>query len=286
MRFIDRIKRVFVRPNKYNHAAFLFSYPKCGRTWLNLQMGRAISQHFKVNYPNIMRLGEMAKLNPQIPSIRLTHEDQPHRKRPDELTKVKSRFAGKKVIFMVRDPRDVFVSYYFHKSKREKPRSFWWFQKKRRETHTPFSGSLSDFLKEDIGGFDTIIRYYNIWAENKNLPKEFMIVRYEDMKKDPNTVLRKVLDFVGLECITDAEVADAVEYAKFENMKKIESGNAVGSYKLKPGDKNDNDSYKVRKGKVGGYIEYFTPEEIELLNKKMADNLTPLYGYSPNTGEK
>ena len=282
MKFWKRVQRVFNPPNKWNHDAFLLSFPKCGRTWLTLQLGRAISKHFALDVPNLLKLSVFPSLNAAIPSVRITHDDQPHRKRPNELTTTKKKFAGRKVIFMVRDPRDVLVSYYFHKSKREKERDFWWFQKKRRETHTPFKGTLSEFLNVDIGGFDTILRYYNIWAENRNMPAQFLVVRYEDMKSEPARVLRQVLNFVGLECITDDEVHEAIEYARFENMQKLEAGAQAASYKLKPGDKNDPDSFKVRKGKAGGFLECFTPAEIEMLNGKMAAMLTDYYGYEPN----
>ena len=281
--FKKLVKKLVTRP-KMAYDAFLLSYPKCGRTWLTLQVARAIQQHFHVDVPNILKLSVMADKCRDIPYIRVTHDDQPHRKRPNELTRSKSKYAGRKVIFMVRDPRDVLVSYYFHKSKREPERDFWFFQKKRKETHSRFKGTLSEFLDVQIGGFDTILEYYNIWAENRTVPKDFLIVKYEDMHADPKAVLRRVLDFLGLSAITDAEIAEAVEYASFQNMQKLEAGKQMQSYKLKPGNINDADSFKVRKGKVGGYANNLKPEEIELLNRKMAERLTPLYGYRPCRG--
>src|SRR4029453_19659643 len=96
--------------------------------------------------------------------------------------------------------------------------------------------------------------------------------------------LRRVLDFMGLAAITDAEVEEAVEYASFGNMRKIESGEEVKSFKLKAGDVNDPNSYKVRRGKVGGYRDDPTPAQIDELERKMAAPPAPWLGYEPNRG--
>ncbi len=54
-----------------------------------------------------------------------------------------------------------------------------------------------------------------------------------------------------------------------------------GAYKLRPGDRNDEESFEVRKGKVGGYVEYLSADEIESLDRKMAETLSDFYGYKP-----
>jgi hypothetical protein len=275
------LKKLLKKRKKWHADFFLLSYPKCGRTWLTLQVGRAIQQHFGLSVPNLLKLSQMADACPDVPSIRVTHDRAPHRKRPDELPALKNEYAGRKVVFMVRDPRDVIVSYYFHKTKREKARTFWFFQRKRRETHSPFTGSLSEFLRVEIGGFDTLLRYYNIWAESKQLTDGFLLVRYEDMHEDPERELRRVVDFLGLAAITDDEVRAAVEFAAFDNMRKMEAAEGTGSYKLAPADRSDEESFKVRKGKVGGYVEYLSADDIEFLNHKMAQTLSDFYGYEP-----
>lgn len=283
-RHAKKLRRRFTERQRWDFDVYLLSYPKCGRTWVTLQIGRAISQHYGLEVPNLLKLSVFGEQIPGVPHIRLTHDDQPHRKRPHELSPTREKLAGKKVILLVRDPRDVIVSYYHHKSRREPLRDFWWFQRKRRETHSRFTGTLTDFLAQDIGGFDTLLRYYAVWEQARHTPSEFMLLRYEDMQADPAGQLRRVLDFMGLAAITDAEVKEAVEYASFSNMRKIESGEEVKSFKLKAGDVNDPNSYKVRRGKVGGYRDELSPEQIAQLERKMAASLPPFFGYLPNTG--
>ena len=281
-RHAKKLRRKFTERGRWDFDVYLLSYPKCGRTWATLQIGRVLQQHYGLDLPNLMKLSEFGERIPEVPLIRLTHDDQPHRKRPHELSPTREKLSGKRVILMSRDPRDVLVSYYHHKSKREREREFWFFQGKRRETHSRFRGTLSEFLDVEIGGFDTILRYYNVWEQNRGVPKEFMLLRYEDMQADPVRELRRVVDFLGLSAIPDAVVREAVEYAAFDNMQRIESGAEVRSFKLKPGDVNDKNSYKVRRGKVGGHREELSPQQIARLDAKMAASFTAFYGYEPN----
>jgi hypothetical protein len=280
-----KIRKKLTERGRWEFDVYLLSYPKCGRTWVTLQIGRALAQHYELDVPNLLKLSTFGEEIPEVPHIRLTHDDQPHRKRAHELSATREKLAGKKVILLVRDPRDVIVSYYHHKSRREPIRDLWWFQGKRKETHNRFQGTLAEFLDVEIGGFDTLLRYYNVWEQAQHTPEAFLLLRYEDMQADPAGQLRRVLDFMGLAAITDAEVKEAVEYASFRNMQKIESGEEVKSFKLKAGDVNDPNSYKVRRGKVGGYRDDLTPAQIEKLERKMAATLDPWLGYTPNRGK-
>ena len=44
-------------------------------------------------------------------------------------------------------------------------------------------------------------------------------------------------------------------------MKKLEAAGAFDSKILKPGNVTDPESFKVRRGKVGGYREYLTEDD-------------------------
>jgi hypothetical protein len=46
-------------------------------------------------------------------------------------------------------------------------------------------------------------------------------------------------------------------------------------------DRNDPSTYKVRRGKVGGYRDYFTPEQAEELEQFVYTRLSPAFGYGP-----
>ncbi len=57
---------------------------------------------------------------------------------------------------------------------------------------------------------------------------------------------------------------EALEFSRFENMQKLEAAGAFDSNILHPGDVRDPESFKVRRGKVGGYREYLSAEDQNL----------------------
>lgn len=270
--------------------AFLLSFPKCGRTWLRLMVGRILQTHFKLEHHRIerrlLKLHRLPRMNPAIPKIIVDHDDYPHWKKPSELAQSKRRYAHSRVVFLVRDPRDTIVSFYFEQSKRvtdadaEK-------LKRHRELRPyldrihPYRGTMQEFIREESGSFDTLLEYYNVWERNRARMKSFMLLKYEDLRRGTQGEMRKLMDFVGLAEVPDATIAEAVEFTSFDNMRKMEAGNAMKSGKLAPTDKSDQESYKTRKGKVGGYRDYLGDDDVRWLNDRMRTNLSPWYGYVP-----
>ena len=55
--------------------------------------------------------------------------------------------------------------------------------------------------------------------------------------------------------------------------------------RLRPGDRENPESYKARRGKVGGYADYFTDEEISRIRALIAQRLSPIYGYSDSAAD-
>jgi len=257
---------------------YLISYPKCGRTWLRLMVGRAITRHFSLpeNEDSLLLRGRK-KLHPAIPRITVIHDDRPMLKAPEELEESKTRYRDKKVIFLARDPRDVIVSSYFEM----KNRSSIFGDNPYEKRKAVFEGSLPEFINQREGGFDTILRYYNIWAANRQIPKGFLLVRYEDLKVNTHGELRRVLDFLGLQSVPEEIVTDAVNYASFDNMRKMETNDRFQSGILNPADKTSTDTYKTRKGKVKGYFDYLSKKEITNINQRLQKQLSNYYGYTP-----
>jgi hypothetical protein len=264
---------------RYFHArtdAYLISYPKCGRTWLRLLIGRAIVTHYilpeKEDYL-FLRTYDWPRSD--IPVITVVHDDRPMLKTPEELEHSKRRYHDKQVIFLVRDPRDVVVSSYYEMKKR----GLMFGENPYEQRQPVFNGTLAEFIDRREGGFETILEFYRIWANSREIPAGFLLVRYEDLKLNAEGELRRILDFLGLKEISSATIAEAVNYASFENMRKMEQAGKFSSGALKPGDKDDPESFKTRKGKVGGYKEALSAGEIARLNEKMALKLPDFYGY-------
>src|SRR5207247_714191 len=70
----------------------------------------------------------------------------------------------------------------------------------------------------------------------------------------------------------------ALDFSEFENMKKMEASGAFDSKILQPGDVRDPESFKVRRGKVGGYREYLSAEDRQYAAEAMI-RLDPRFSY-------
>ena len=55
---------------------------------------------------------------------------------------------------------------------------------------------------------------------------------------------------------------------------------SISGNRLLPGDRANPDSYKVRRAKVGGYRDDFTPEQVAELDALVVATTPPLFGYN------
>jgi alcohol sulfotransferase len=108
-----------------------------------------------------------------------------------------------------------------------------------------------------------------------------LLVRYEDLRAAPEAHLERVLAFLDA-APTSAEVQDAVAFASFDNMKQLEQSAAFGGAdrRIVPGEAGNPDSFKVRRGKVGGYHDYLSAEQAAALDGLVATRLSPVFGYA------
>lgn len=227
---------------------FIISYPKTGRTWLRVMLGKALVLKYQLNNKMLLDTFYLTKEAGLIPTV-FSH-DGPFLLRNSapyyNMNFNEKLYKKKKVIFLIRDIRDTLVSSYFEESKRLKI----------------YEGSLSDFIRDKRFGAKKIVTFYNIWYINRSIPTQFLLIRYEDMYKRPIENLRQVLNFINLKEIEEEILKAAVSFASFDQMKKMEEQNIFGDSILRPGIKSDNESYKVRRGKIGGFVDYFTKEDL------------------------
>jgi hypothetical protein len=244
--------------------AFLVSFPKCGRTWVRLLLGRSLQQHFGLALDaDLVELHRLAELDPRVPSVFATHDDDAQWRSADEVGRDKRRFRRHRVILLVRDPRDVIVSLYHQMHDRR---------------HL-YDGPLDRFVDEPVGGFATLLAFYDAWAASLDVPAATLVVRYEDLHARPDAELRRMLDFIGVADVADAVVAEAVAFASFDNMRALEETGATDSSRLRPGRPGDVASYKTRRGAVGGFRDELSPDQIARLDRVMAASAAGVFGY-------
>ena len=137
-----------------------------------------------------------------------------------------------------------------------------------------------DFVRHSDIGLPSLIDFLNTWERNVRNLERSLVLRYEDLRAEPAKILKQVADLMG-EAFSDQEIDEAVSFASFENLRRLETKGFFRQGGLTLRNPKDPDSFKVRRGKVGGYRDYFTPEQIAELEALMSSRLSPSLGYTP-----
>jgi hypothetical protein len=255
----------WVRRQKRARAAdaYLLSFPKVGRTWVRVMLGQLLADHF--GHPELAQgeFGTRTRRIAGVPSVILKHDDAPHRSTAAEIDADRSEYADTRVILMIRDLRDAAVSNYFQVTRRE----------------DSFSGDLSSWLREPRGSVDSMLRYYAVWAAQRHVPRGFLLLRYEDLQADAAHELRRITNFLGLRDVAAETIAKAVDYASFVRMRDREAARPADGTPFAAGRAGDPESFKTRRGKVGGFADYLLPDDIVWLEERIRASLDPYYGY-------
>jgi len=119
----------------------------------------------------------------------------------------------------------------------------------------------------------------NDWLDEFRDRPNVTLVRYEDLKNDPPTHFVNVLAAVGEAEISQPSFEAALQFSQFGNMKRMETAGAFDSKILQTRDQRDAEAFDVRRGKIGGYSDYLSPDDHAYAGKMLAA-LNPEFGYS------
>lgn len=259
----DIILSYYLPKNDY----VLVSFPKVGRTWLKFMMNKIYAELNESANKNSINLSEHAG---DLPVLKDTHDwseiiiENGYRPNPEFLFKFNKRYQyhRSKVVFLVRDPRDTIVSHYHQVTKR---------------TKKPFQfDSASDFIRDPLYGFNRIIHFYNIWANNSNVPKDFLLLRYEDLMAQGEQELRKLIDFMAIEGVSNELIKRVYQDSSANKMRKLEQSAQIEGFNSFG---NQDNSLKVRKAQIGGYTNELSEEDIHYCNEQMK-GLSTKYKYT------
>lgn len=186
----------------------------------------------------------------------------------------------KPVLLIARNPLDIAVSWYFQFTKRQSAH--------KQELINHFiphpidrkTVEMWDFVRHSDIGIECLVEFLNAWERRIRPLERGRIIRYEDMRADPLTTLKSVVDLLGAD-FSDEEIREAVEFGSFDNLRKLETGGFFRQGGMRLKDRNDPTTYKVRRGKVGGYRDYFTPEQVAELEDLVYSRISPAFGYKP-----
>jgi len=253
----------------------IVSFGKSGRTWLRVMLSHLFRVMYDLPQNAILGFDNFHNMNRKVPKVFFTHDNYIKDFTGDFATK--EPFYDKRVVLLARDPRDVAVSQFFQWKFRLKP------SKVTINNYPPRDADISvfDFVMGDNGGsMQAVTDYLNLWAKECYKVENFHLLRYEDLRSDTRKELAELLRFMQVEA-TDEHIEVAVEYSSYENMKKMETKKQfrLSGGRMVPRDKDNPDSYKVRRAKVGGYRDYFSDEEVAAIDARLAETLNPVFDY-------
>ena len=248
----------------------LLSRAKSGRTWLRAMLSRLYQQHYGLDEAQLIEFDNFHRQQKDIPILYFTHGHYLHKRFASEAWR--RSFGNRKLLFLARNPCDVAVSEYFQSTKRASA------HKKELHGVDGETASMFDFVMQAPVGLESIVAYLNAWAPIIAAHDPSMIVRYEDIRRNPAEMLMSMVEFLEAPFSKD-EVSEAVDFAAFENLKELERTNFFENARLTPADLDDPDSFKVRRGKVGGYTDYFDSEQVASMESLVREGLDRGFGY-------
>ncbi|MGB5328007.1 MAG: sulfotransferase domain-containing protein [Gammaproteobacteria bacterium] len=275
---LDRWRRGQEEYRKYQLCEYVFaSYGKSGRTWMRVLLSRYYQQTYALPERILMGFENFHRMNAKVPRIFFTHDNylRTFTGNTDSL----KDFYTKKVVLLVRRPQDVAVSQFFQWKHRMRP------GKMAMNRYPPAGSDISiyDFIMNPDCGIPRIIDFLNLWARELPSIDHLLLVRYEDMRVQPEKELRRIVEFLDMDP-DDERIRETVEFSSVENLRKLEQQNYFrhGS-RVKAKDSSNPDSFKVRRAKVGGYRDYFDDEQVTAIDELVNTRLSDVFGYA--TGE-
>jgi hypothetical protein len=219
---------------------WLASFPKSGNTWMRFILSNIMTGYCKknieINFNNIQDIIPDIYINNDIP-IDLGFSPFPRIIKTHE----KYNKKLKNSIYIVRNPKDVMVSFYHY----------------MKDGCDQDIKNFSDFLRNKKYGIDPWCKNIKSWANKANV-----IISFENLKKNPKKEIKKIINFLNIE-IEDSLINEAINKSTFEKMKKIEKQDE--SWKEKH---NLNKNYSfIRKGEVNQGKTYFNTEDLKYFNK-------------------
>jgi len=240
---------------------FIVSYPRSGNTWTRFLIGNLLNPNSPVTFANV----EL-----RIPEIYLCTDQQLRELATPRIMKSHEYFDPryKKIIYLVRDPRDVAVSLYHYSLKRQ---------------NIPDGYPLDEFVPRFISGEFFVgcgnwEEHVLSWLAPRRRSNSFLLIRYEDLLANPLEALAKVAS--GLQLATTSEtLTRAVALSSAAEMRDSEKKHSA-DWKLTKNTREDIPF--VREAKSGGWQGKLSPVGVQQIEHAWGQTMQEI-GYPVST---
>lgn len=250
-----------------NQPDLICGYPKTGRTWLRFMLASAIADHHElgveVDLTNAYSIvpnsdSEIIPGQPDYSSV----EGMP-RIEMSHAPYSSDRHDGANIAFLTRDPRDIMVSHWLHNTKQIKQSS----------------QSLAEFIRDPGAGMGAFLGHLEGWAQHLNADQ---VIPYEYMRPNPGAALTVISNRFNL-ALTSEEITRAVDASTMEAMRRKEIERGIAGHQDLY-DRGDPEARRVRRGKVGGFTDYLSPDDELFISEQVAASSDHAKGIIALTG--
>jgi hypothetical protein len=222
----------------FDDDVWIVSYPRSGNTWTRFLIANLVAGNEPVDWSNIERRVPDIYLN-QDPLLRTLP-------RPRYLKSHEAyRPDYRRVVCIVRDPRDVALSY-FHFLKKSKSLA----------VEALLSEFLPSFLAGQIATFGSWGENVGSWLGARRGTQGFIVLRYEDLLEDAEAQLARVAEMLKLPA-NNGQLRRAVENSRADRMRELEQSQRAQHKYLKT---SREDIPFVRAAKSGQWRTELAPE--------------------------
>jgi hypothetical protein len=237
---------------------FIISYPRSGNTWTRFLIANLLHPQEAVTFANIERL---------IPDAEAQSSRYMRGRPSPRMIKSHSYFDPRypRVIYIVRDPRDVALSYYD-------------FSRKYR--HIDDSYELDRYIGDFVTGHQSSAGW-GTWGENvaswvfsRGARPGFLLLRYEDMKARPEQELTRIAEFLGIGASPEL-LRTTLDRSSAERMREMEKTQGKDWVSTK---NKRVDIPFIRTASVGGWKTNMATESVAKIESTWGHIMTQL-GY-------
>jgi hypothetical protein len=187
---------------------FLVSYPKSGNTWTRFLIANLVYPEKNPDFSNI---------NDLVPDPEAMAKRDLERASRPRLLKSHQYFDPRypKVVYIVRDPRDVVLSeYHFDIKRRAIPDDF------------PVPEFVARFVRGEVNHQSgTWFENAASWFYTRRRDPRFLLVKYESLQSQAMDEMERIANFLGISA-TPERLAFAIEQSSADRMRELEKKQA------------------------------------------------------------